>query len=241
MAIIRKYSFHQKSVILFTVFLLTFSRTVYVGAVDSLTAIPGLRLISGLIMIGLALRLVLFTDFGLKRSRPLSWIRSWIKMSFVLLFTDFTICLDNVIVTAELSSHPITAAFGIFISLMTAFVLLRLLPESVAESGWIQIIAAGLISHIAFLGIVKDPLLADKLIRLDQMLKGTDISKAIQIIAVNIAIIMIIIGILKKNQTKGLSRLAVITDSFYAITLRSRSNELLRLKFLKRTNPFQFL
>lgn len=197
-AVMRKYSFNQKSVILYTVFLLTFSRTVYVGAVDSLTAIPGLRLISGLVMIGLALRLVLFSNYGVNRSLPVSWIKFWIKMTLVLLFTDFSICLDNVIVTAELSSRLVTAAIGIFLSLLTVFVLLRLLPKSVVESGWIQIIAAGLISHIAILGIVKDPLLANKLTQLDQMLKGTDISKAIQIIAVDIAIIMIIIGILKK-------------------------------------------
>lgn len=197
-AVMRKYSAYRTHVILYTAIILTFSRTVMVGVIDSLTEVPGLRVVSGLVIIFLAFRLILSKNDGLYRTSLSLGIKTWIQMTFTLLLTDFSICWDSVIVTSELSTHLLSAAIGIFLSLMTVFTLFRTLPESIADSGWIQIIAAGLISHVAILDIAKDPILESALHQLDLLLVDTSITTAINMAAIAMTIGMMLLGTLRK-------------------------------------------
>ncbi|WP_338469748.1 hypothetical protein R4Z10_13110 [Niallia sp. XMNu-256] len=120
-AIIRKYGYTVKTLFLYIVICLTVSRTVYVLIIHSFVDLPGLRLITGVIILCISIRLAWSFEKN-KRVKIIPNI-SALQMMLIVIATDFSICLDSVIITAELSSNPLFIAIGVLLSVSTLFYL----------------------------------------------------------------------------------------------------------------------
>jgi predicted tellurium resistance membrane protein TerC len=169
--------------------------------INSLAEIPGLRVITGIIILWIAMRLAWTTNSVGIKNITYKPVKSLARILFIVIVTDFTVCLDSVMITSELSSNPFFILVGIFLSVATVFMLFFSYSEAIIGTSWIQIIASGLIAHIAILDIIRDPLTEKPIIMLENFFE-IEIHKWIHMFALDIAIIIVIIGIIKRIQTK---------------------------------------
>lgn len=202
-AVIRKYGFRLKLLFPYIVVCLTLTRTFYVLIINSLAEVPGLRVVTGLIILSIVMRLAWSTN-SIKKIKSLTYkpVKSFIRIMFVVIITDFTVCLDSVMITSEISSNPTFIFVSIFLSVATVFIVFFSYSELFIATSWIQIIASGLIAHIAILGIVKDPI-TKKPISLLESFFNIEIHNWIHIFALDMAIIIVIIGVIKKIQSQA--------------------------------------
>lgn len=198
-AVIRKYGYQVKALFSYIVICLTLSRTVYVIIIHSIVELPGLRLITGIIILCFAIRLAWFFEKD-KRIKTIPNI-SVFQMMLIVIATDFSVCLDSVMITSELSSNPLFIAVGIFFSVSILFILYCSFTDILGNTSWIQVIASGLIAHIAILGIVKDPITKNPLMFIEDFFE-ININTWINVFALDIAVIIIIIGIIRRIQNR---------------------------------------
>ncbi len=198
--VIRKYGYTVKTLFRYMVICLTLSRTFYVLVIHSLVDFPSLRFITGMIILCIAIRLAWSFEKD-KRIKTIPNI-SVFQMILIVMATDFFICLDSVIIIAELSSNPLFIAIGIGLSVFTFIILYCSFSDILGNTSWIQVIASGLIAHIAILSIVKDPIIKTPLKLIENYLE-IHINNWINVFALDVAIIIIMIGVLRriKNRT----------------------------------------
>ncbi|MEB3101655.1 TerC family protein [Ferviditalea candida] len=208
-ALLRKYSYDQYpskyyQMIYYSIIALTITRTGYVFISRQLAEISGLRFFSGLVIIGLALRIVLTAT----RTDETRWFRSgspslsMLRMLALVVMTDFVICMDSIIVTAQLSDHVLEIMLGIFISLLITFTFMRYISKIFNFLPWIQIIVAGIMSQAAVLGMSKDPLLQDYVQWFNQNFANINTAKLFDVLAIDMGILMLLIGIFQLSRGK---------------------------------------
>ncbi|MBA9029432.1 TerC family protein [Peribacillus huizhouensis] len=199
LAVIRKYHYQIKALFIYIVISLTISRTLYIMIIHSLSDIPGLRVIIGIVMLYIAIRLA-WSIKKVRKTRSIPTISTF-QMLLIIIVTDFSICLDSIMITAELSSNILFIVIGIFLSISTIFIIINLFSEIIADTSWIQIIVNGLIAHVAILGIVKDPITKELLIFLEGFLE-IHINNWINVFALDIVIIIMFIGLIRRIQNR---------------------------------------
>lgn len=203
-AVIRKYGYQIKSLFFYIVLCLTISRTIYVMIIQYLAEIPGLRVIIGFILLCIAIRLACSIQEDKEdieaRSNPRISIT---KMMLIVLATDFSVCLDSVMVTSGLSANLIFIMAGIFLSVSTVFYVLDYFSEIMAKTSLVQIIAGGLIAHIAILDMLKDPITENPILYIEDFFQ-INIHHWYNMFALDIAILVIFIGLMKMiNSSKS--------------------------------------
>lgn len=196
-AVIRKYGYSVKSLFPYIVLFLTFSRTIYVMVIDLVIEVPGLRLITGVIILFVAIRLA----WSIEKEKGIRQIPSIpvVKILLIVLATGFSVCLDSVMITSEISTNPFFAAVGIFLSISCVLIIFNLFSDILGKTSWIQIIAGGLIAHIAILSMVKDPITKNPLLFIEDLLE-IHIDKWINVFALDIALIIIVVGLVRRIQ-----------------------------------------
>lgn len=202
-AVIRKYGYQIKSLFSYIVLCLTISRTIYVMIVQFLAEIPGLRIVIGFILLCIAIRLAcsIQEDKG-ERSTPSISIT---KMMLIVLATDFSVCLDSVMVTSGLSTNLLFIMMGIFLSVSTVFYVLDYFSEIMARTSLVQILAGGLIAHIAILDMLEDPITENPILYIEDFFQ-INIHHWYNMFALDIAILVIFIGLMKMiNSSKSSS------------------------------------
>ncbi len=199
-AVIRKYGYQIKTIFSYIVLSLTISRTLYTVTIQFLADIPGLRVIIGMILLCVAIRLACTTqrDNG-ARSIPSISIG---RMMLILLATDFSICLDSVMITAELSTNLLFIMVGIFLSVSTVFLLLDLFSEILVKSSLVQIIASGLIAYISILSIVKDPMTRSPIGFIEDFFE-IQINHWINVLALDMALLVVFIGLMNRLKNRN--------------------------------------
>ena len=195
--VIRKYGYTVKTLLHYIVICLTLSRTFYVLVIQSFVDVPSLRFITGMIILSIAIRLAWSVEKG-KRIKTIPNI-SVFQMMLIVMATDFSICLDSVIITAELSSNPLFIAIGIGLSVSTLLILYRSFTDILGNTSWIQVMASGLIAHMAILSIVKDPITNTPLTLIDNYFE-INMNNWINVFALDVAIVIMIMGILRRLQ-----------------------------------------
>ncbi|WP_428911606.1 TerC family protein [Niallia sp. Krafla_26] len=198
--VIRKYGYTVKTLFIYIVVCLTLSRTLYVLVIHSLVDFPSLRFVTGMIILSLAVRLAWSIEKD-KRVKIIPNI-SIFQMMLIVMATDFSICLDSVIITSELSSNPSFIAIGIGLSVSTLFILYRSFTDLLGNTSWIQVIASGLIAHMAILSIVKDPITKTPLVFIEKYLE-IHMNNWINVFALDVAIIIMIMGVLRRMQNRS--------------------------------------
>jgi predicted tellurium resistance membrane protein TerC len=211
-ALLRKNLYEQHPRALFivkvlAVCMLTLSRTFYVSIIQTLSELPGLHLLTGLIILWIGFRLVMNVGqdednrwFSFGATAPLIPIH---KMLFIILLTDFVISFDTVFIMAEMTNNIFQALLGLFISLVIAFSLLPLLTRMINTFYWIQIIAGALLVHISILAIAKDALLQKVLNHFFQATNIINVDKMTLILAFDCMIIVLLIGLNRlRKRTK---------------------------------------
>ncbi|MGG1397049.1 tellurium resistance protein TerC [Bacillus salipaludis] len=198
--VIRKYGYQVKSLFGYIVLSLTVTRTMYVMVIQTLAQLPGLRIFTGIILLFIAFRLA--WSMEQKDVRPIPSI-SFFKMMLIILATDFSVCLDSVMITAEISSNPLFIFIGIFLSVATIFIVFISFSKILGNTSWIQVIASGLIAHIAILGIARDSLSEHPLKFFEKFLE-IHINNWINVFALDIAIFIIIFGVIRRLQNRTL-------------------------------------
>lgn len=199
-AVIRKYGYQVKSLFSYIVLILTISRTVYVLVIQFLADIPGLRVITGIILLFMAVRLAFSAQENIDMRSDSHPRKSTIKMLLIVLVTDFSICMDSVMVTSELSHNPIFIMIGIFLSVSTVFIVFDFFSEIMTKTYLVQILAGGLIAHIAILDMLKDPITEQPILFLEDFFK-INIHNWYNMFAVDIALLVIFIGLMNRIKT----------------------------------------
>jgi predicted tellurium resistance membrane protein TerC len=199
-AVIRKNGFQIKSLLPYIVLCLTITRTLYVMVIHSLLHIPGLRVTTGILLLCMAIRSA-WTINSANRTTSTP-AKSIIRIMLLVIVTDFAVCLDSVTISAELSSNLFFILVGIFLSVATVFIIFDSFSEVLANTSWIQIIASGLIGHMTVLSMVKDPV-TENLISFIEWILEVDIERWINVFSLDIAIIIVIIGIMKRLQNRN--------------------------------------
>ncbi|WP_139305737.1 hypothetical protein [Paenibacillus sp. GP183] len=124
--------------------ILTFTRTCYIFIEKNVAELPGLRLVSGIILLWISVKMAMsWPDSPLSplvknfrtitatfkkepRDSPVKhFVGSIIHLFVLLIATDFAICLDTVIMTAELSNNAVEIVLGIFFSLFIVLLFFR--------------------------------------------------------------------------------------------------------------------
>lgn len=190
--ILRKYSYLK--IILPAAFVLTFTRSVYVIAVNGLSNVPMIHLLSGVILLFIAFKLVT-RSIG-EEDIPRHLNRSFylkIKVLFLLAATDFLICMDSVIAISGISKNVVPVSLAIFCSLLISLFYLPLIVKLATIFSWINIIVGGFIAQNAIIGIVNDPWLADWIQSLDQLFPDANI---VNLAANAVVIIIVVIGLI---------------------------------------------
>jgi predicted tellurium resistance membrane protein TerC len=198
-AVIRKYGYQIKSLFFYIVLCLTISRTIYVMIIQYLAEIPGLRVIIGFILLCIAIRLACSIQED-KEARSISRI-SITKIMLIVLATDFSVCLDSVMVTSGLSTNLFFIMVGIFLSVSTVFYVLDYFSEIMAKTSLVQIIAGGLIAHIAILDMLKDPITETPILYIEDFFQ-INIHHWYNMFALDIAILVIFIGLMKRINSR---------------------------------------
>jgi len=205
-ALLRKYRFDQYKTLtyavkLYGVLMLTSSRTFYVLIIQKLYILPGLHLISGLIVFWIACRMISPTtrSIHLVGSRnnpriPLS------RLLAIILVTDLGICLDTVVLTAELSNNMSEIVLGIFFSLFLTFFSLNYVAKIFFVFPWLQVFAAGIMTQVAVLGIAKEPVIGRCLDWVQGFFDSINAQHIVTTIAIDAAIIVIIVGMVKLRK-----------------------------------------
>lgn len=199
-AVIRKYGYQVKSLFSYIVLILTISRTVYVLVIQFLADIPGLRVITGILLLFMAVRLAFSAQENIDMRSGSHSRKSTIKMLLIVLVTDFSICMDSVMVTSELSHNPIFIMVGIFLSVSTVFIVFDFFSEIMKKTYLVQILAGGLIAHIAILDMLKDPITEQPILFLEDFFK-INIHNWYNMFAVDIALLVIFIGLMNRIKT----------------------------------------
>lgn len=205
-ALIRKYEIERHVKAIYSLTALTLSRFFYVMAAQQLSELPGLRLISAAFILWSALRMIHALNNESHPNQRKSKKKYAIpRMVTAVVATDFVICLDNILMTAQLSKQPIEILVGIFLSLFIVFMLFGAFSEIFNTYAWVQIIAAGLMSQVAVLSLARDPLIKAGLTEIKPII---DLENAAQwfninIFAMDVAILIIIIGILRFMKHKN--------------------------------------
>ncbi len=164
-----------------------------------LTEISGVRVLLGLIMLLVAFHLAwsIQQDKGVRQVPDISKL----KMIFLVLITDFSVCIDSVMIASGISFNPIYVAAGIFLSITTVILIFESFSGILIDTSFAQIIACGLIGHIALLNIIKDPI--SKIHIIYRECTGRE-HQWIDVLAVlDIAIIIIIVGVLRRLHNRN--------------------------------------
>ena len=200
-AVIRKYGYQIKILFSYIVLCLTISRTMYVAIIQFLAEIPGLRVVMGIILLCIAVSLACSTQKD-NWARPIPSI-SIKKMMLIILATDFSLCLDSVMITSELSTNLLFIMTGIFFSVSTVFFILDSISEIMTKTSLVQIIAGGLIAYISVLGMLKDPIARKPILLVEDFFEIT-IHNWFNVFALDIAILVVFIGLMNRYKNRKL-------------------------------------
>ncbi|MBL5810576.1 hypothetical protein B5V88_04355 [Heyndrickxia sporothermodurans] len=189
-AILRRHSYLNMTIP--AAIVLTFMRTVYVILInEGLSGVPLFQLLTGLILLFIAFKVVTMTISGedlLSRNSTRS-PKSTVKILLLLMGTDFLISLDSVFVISGISQTIFPVATGIFGSLMISLLFMSIIIRLAKAFFWINIIAGGFIAQNAMIGMSKDPWLADWISQINQSFPNVNIVN----IAANGAVILIVV------------------------------------------------
>ncbi|MGE8205338.1 TerC family protein [Heyndrickxia sp. NPDC080065] len=188
--ILRKHS-HLK-ITLPAAIVLTLTRTTYIILIDGLSNIPLFQLLTGIILLFIAYKVVTRSTWEDDFFRPSRSPFLKVKVLLLLAATDFLLCLDGVIVISRISQHVVPVATGIFCSLLISLLFFTLIIRLAKTFFWINFIAGGFIAQNAIIGISKDPWLADWIHFIDHLFPRVNI---VNIIANGVVILIIMIGL----------------------------------------------
>ncbi|MFE0504313.1 TerC family protein [Peribacillus butanolivorans] len=190
--ILRKHSY--LNITLPAAMVLTLTRTIYVVSVNGLSNVPMVHLLTGIILLVIAFKLVtrsIREEDLIYRSKHFAFIK--IKVLLLLAATDFLICLDSVIAISNISQHVVPVTIGIFCSLLISLFYLPLIIKLVSTFAWINIIVGGVIAQNAIIGIVNDPWLANWINKFDKLFPEANM---VNLISNGVVIIIVVIGLI---------------------------------------------
>lgn len=185
---------------------LTISRSLSVAAVQFLTALPGFHLITGVVVLWIGIRMALAAGHIEGRQPYSTGIghppTPLYQMIFIILLTDFVISIDTVILTAELAQNLFQAVISLSLSLFIIFSLLSALSKIVHTVFWLQIIAGGILAQVSVLTMAKEPSILNGLDRLQHYFKNVNAENITHMIAIDAAIIVVLLGVIRLIKTK---------------------------------------
>ncbi|MEB3104107.1 TerC family protein [Ferviditalea candida] len=196
----RKYTFKPREVLIYSVLMLTISRTFYFVMAPKLAETHGLQLISGIFLLIFVIHMITKQRKKVDHS-DLPRIPV-IVMLFIAFATDYSICFENIRITAQLSNNFLEVAFGLLLSLIGVFILFRIFTELFMRISFFAYIASGLLAEVSIMGMHRDPLFQKGLQSLQVVSENIPgfINRHISILAIDVAILIMIIGIV--NQLK---------------------------------------
>jgi len=136
-------------------------RLAFVSAVTALLRVPLLRLVGGLLLVWIAVRLVrpAETEEAAGRHGRSFWHAIWI-----IIVADITMSLDNVLAIAAAAHGDMTlVAIGIASSIPIVIVGSGLLARLMARYPWIVWLGGGVLAWVAGEMVLQDPVVATRL------------------------------------------------------------------------------
>lgn len=132
--------------------LLTLTRVILVLGIRPLSAMPGLQLALGAILLVLALRTANVT----KKQRG---NQSLARLLGLIIVTDLAVSFDNLVSIMAVTTNVVAVGVGVFLSIVPLMLLLPIVTDVFSRMPWVQIIAAGVMAQTAVQVLVTDPLL----------------------------------------------------------------------------------
>ena len=198
--VVRKYGYEPKQLFFNIVVCLTVSRTIYVAMIQYLTGIPGFRVLAGMILLYIAFCFVSSIQPD-SEARPVPSIPA-AKMLLIVLAADMLVCMDSVLITSGISTNLLSTMAGMALSLTTVLAFFEFFSEILDKISWVQIVAGGLITHVAITGIFKDPMMKYPVSLLEKVW-GFQLHEWINFIALDTAIFLILIGFMIKARNRA--------------------------------------
>lgn len=196
----RKYTFKPRKVLIYSILMLTISRTFYFVMAPTLTETLGIQLVSGIFLLMMVIYMITKQRKKVDHS-DLPQIPVFVIL-FIVFVTDYSICFENIRITAQLSNNVMEVSIGILLSLVCVSFLFRIFSELFIRIFLFTSITAGLLAEISIMGIHRDPLFQKGLQSLQVVSESIPefINRHISILAIDVAILIMIIGIV--NQLK---------------------------------------
>ena len=143
--------------------LLTLTRVILVLTIHPLSSLPGLQLLFGVMLLGIALHTANVTRdergnrslVGLKDERVNP---SLLRLFGLILVTDLAVSFDNLVSIIAVTTNVTAVAMGVFLSIVPLMFLLPIITKVFSKMPWVQIIAAGVMTQTAVQVLAKDPL-----------------------------------------------------------------------------------
>ncbi|MED4963933.1 TerC family protein [Heyndrickxia coagulans] len=124
------------------------------------------------------------------------------KMLFIVLAADFLVCMDSVLITSGISANLLYTMAGMALSLTTVLAFFEFFSEILDKISLVQIVAGGLIAHVAVTGIFKDPVMKYPVSLLEKVW-GFQLNEWINFIALDAAIFLILAGFMIKARNRA--------------------------------------
>jgi YjbE family integral membrane protein len=125
---------------------------------------PLLQLVAGVVLLGIAVRLTLVDDAGLRADdadpAP-AQARALIGAVWTIIFADVTMSLDNVVAIAAIAQGSVVyIAIGLALSVPMLIWGSHLIGELLDRSGWLVLVAGAFLGWVAGGVAVADPMIA---------------------------------------------------------------------------------
>jgi predicted tellurium resistance membrane protein TerC len=151
-----------KRIQFYAILLLSVSRTIYVYTLGKFFDLPGFHIVMGVIILLLSFKLVLNVPLPSKERTPKSKLQI-LKILFLILGTDFLLCMDSIMTIAEISRNLFFIFFGILMALTVILFFFPVTFALIQFFPWMTLFIAGFMAHIGCQALLRDPFIHEKL------------------------------------------------------------------------------
>ena len=165
-ALLSKHYF--KGIQLYTILLLSASRTVYIFTLGKFINLPGFHLVTGMVILWLSLRLALY-DTRPSKKRTTQSKRQIIQTLLLILGTDLLLSMDSLITVSQISKNLVLIFFGLLIGLAILLFYFPVIFKLIQVFPWLTLFISSFMAHIGAQALMRDPMVHEKVIAINLM------------------------------------------------------------------------
>lgn len=175
-ALLSKHYF--KGIQLYTILLLSVSRTAFVYTLGKFINLPGFHLVTGMVILWLSLRLAFYEPLPSKK-RTTQSKRQIGQTLLLLLGTDFLLSMDSLITISQISKNLTFIFFGLLVGLTILLFYFPVIFKLIQTFPWVTLFIGSFMAHIGTQTLMREPMVHKKVYAINLMYPGLRIDNLV--------------------------------------------------------------